>query len=368
MITKDNKGITLIALILTIIITLILATITTYTGIDTYKESVVYEFVSEMQLLQAKVDDLVQNKTKEEILKLGTVATYNDIVHNAIVNEEIITLNIDEARYFTQNDLLQVFDIDNAYSDVIINFKTREIISMKGVEYEGNKYYTQYKLPNGQTLINVTDEPSDRRLLQFNTEYNSLNLSIDGLNAIVTISNIQITNGTLKYKEKGSEHWINITNYTEKGNEYKVNISKSGTYEFRLQDNINSENYIETEKESEIVIKTTNKPKTNMNLKYNYGAGSSEWAYAQKEGVNYVWIPRFVYDTNKNIKFIKGNSNITTDEIYITNDTWTVPEKFKSTQDGTELTGIWIKTESAQQTGLNLLMLINDDTDILTEI
>ena len=54
-ITKDNKGITLVALIITIIIMLILTSVTVYTGINTYNSSKVNAFVTKMQLLQTKV-------------------------------------------------------------------------------------------------------------------------------------------------------------------------------------------------------------------------------------------------------------------------------------------------------------------------
>ena len=89
--------------------------------------------------------------------------------------------------------------------------------------------------------------------------------------------------------------------------------------------------------------------------------------FLQKDTVNYVWVPRFAYNTNNNIKYIKGNSNIATDNTYI-DDTWTIHDKFK-TDDDVELTGIWVSVDYKNQTGLNLITLLNDNTrTILTEI
>lgn len=362
MITKDNKGITLVALILTIIIMLILATVTTYTGINTYEESKVYKFVSEMQLIQAEVDELVESKTTEDLSQLGTEVTVDNIISIAFSNNEISSNDISLYRHFSKQEISQMFNIEKPIGTVMINFATREVVSTTGVEYEGNKYYTQYKLPNGQALTNNTTETN--RELEFDLE-----ISINGINSSITVSNISIVNGTLSFAEADSagnaiSNWQTIMNYTEKETEYKTNISKTGNYIFELKDNTDN-----TKKNQKVIsIVLTNKPKTNLNLTYNYGEDSDEWAYAQKDEANYVWIPRFAYDTNKNIKFIKGNSKIATDDTYITNDTWTVPEKFTSIQDGTELTGIWISVDSINQTGLNMLELLDSDATKLIEI
>lgn len=364
-ITKDNKGITLVALIMTVILMLILISVTTYTGINTYKESKVTAFVSQMQLIQSKVDNIKNEKTIDELILLGdAVDSSNQIssINSAFSNSEITSNDISSYRYFTKSKLLELFDIEDAYDDVMINFTTREVVSLNGVEHKGSKYYTQYKLPNGQTIIN--NDNSITRDLDF-----TVALSIDGINSTITIKNIKITNGTLSYKEQNDNYWQNVTNYTEKDKTYDILISKTGEYTFKLQDNTSSENYIE----KTIQIKLTNKPKTSLTLElYNYGADSDSWAYVQKDSANYVWIPRFVYkiDSNTNttdIKFVKGNSNIATDNTYI-NDEWTLHDKFTA-DDGTELTGVWISVDSIDQQGLNMIDLLNDsDRTTLTEI
>lgn len=361
MITKDNKGITLVALILTIIIMLILATVTTFTGINTYEESKVYKFVAEMQLIQAEVDELAESKTIEELLQLGTEVNGDNIISIAFSNNEISSNDIMLYRHFSKQEISEMFNIEKPIGTVMINFETREVVSTIGVEYEGNKYYTQYKLPNGQLVINNTES---NRELDFN-----LDIEINGINSTILISNISITNGTLSFAEIDStgnviSNWKTITNYTEKETEYKTNISKAGSYIFELKDN--TDNNKKSEETISIVL--TNKPKTNLDLTYNYGEKSDKWAYAQKDGVIYVWVPRFAIDNNNKIKFIKGNSNIATDNTYIDKENWTVSEKFTSIQDGTELTGLWVKVDSMEQAGLVMIILLNNAEVFLTEI
>lgn len=359
MIKTNNKGITLVILIITIILMLILVSVTTYSGINSYKNMQVTKFVTQMQLIQTKINELVEEE-KTDNLGIAITEIQKNILDLAYANSEVQS-NTNEYKsnyiFFSRENLKEQLDLADIEDDVLVNFKTREVVSINGVEYEGKKYYTQYKLPNGESLIN---NETTTRTISFEVE-----VSVNGLNATATLNNISINNGTLSYSETDTEgnsiNWQTITNYTEKDETYTVNISKSGNYTFRLQDNTNLEN---SEQHAPIIITLTNKPKTNINIEnYNYEADSNMWAYVEVNATSYVWIPRFAYNSNNDIKFIKGNSNIATDNTYI-GDGWTIHSKF--TDNETELTGIWI--EKTKQQGLNMLELLNSDAQALKEI
>ena len=369
-ITKDNKGITLIALIITVVLMLILISVTTYTGLDTYRHSKVNKYIAQMQLLQTKIDDLVSTKTEQELNSLSlpavTTTEQTNAITNAFKQEEVSTADTSKYKVFTEQNILNILDIEDVGAEILVNFETREILSTIGIEYENQIYYTQYKLPGGQTIIN-NDNPITRNL-SF-----ELKQEIDGLNCKITIQEISIINGTVSYAEVDSLgnkiDWKTITNYSEKNKEYEANISKSGDYIFKIQDNTYPDNNFE----KTITITLTNKPKTNLNLNpYNYGGeNSNTWAYVQKNSLNYVWIPRFVYKTNTetsgvDIKFIKGNSNIATDNTYIDN-TWNIHEEF-TTSNGVQLTGIWINVNNLNQTGLDMITLLESNAQTLIEI
>lgn len=146
-ITKDNKGITLVSLIITIIIMSILVSVVTYSGIDTYRNAKITNFVAQMQLIQTKVDELVESKTIEEINTLGlqeiTTEEQNNVISKAYSNEEITSNTIREYKVFTSNDILNIFEIEDIESDIMVNFTTREVVSVNGIEYDGTTYYTQ---------------------------------------------------------------------------------------------------------------------------------------------------------------------------------------------------------------------------------
>ena len=193
--TKDNKGITLVALIITVILMLILTSVTTYTGINTYKNAQVTKFVTQMQLVQGKVDELKESKTIEELNSMGIgiseaineVPIISTVMYKAQDNGEIM-INDDYTayRFFSSEDIKQQLDLKEGIDgEIMINFTTREVISTTGVEYKDKIYYTQYQLPNGQKLINNTSQTD--RDLGFD-----LNVEVDGLNATVKIKGIQI--------------------------------------------------------------------------------------------------------------------------------------------------------------------------------
>lgn len=328
---KENNGITLVSLIITIVIMLILVSVTTYSGINSYKNAKVTQFVTQMQLIQKKVDELV---TANEYSNLGSsAATYQNILTTAYNQEEISTSDVQNFKYFSTDDLKDDMDLENIDTDVLINFTTREIVSVDGVEYKGKTYYTQYKLPQGQELV-FTDNTREG-----NIDF-TVNKEMDGLNCLIRLTNVS-PNCKLLYGEGAIEsevsEWKTISNYTKAREEYTVNISKSGTYVFRLQDNDNELNV----EDEQIEIIVSNSPKTNMELsgRYDYSLGINKWAFAK----NYVWIPRFAYnkDDSSQIKYIKGNSNIATDNTYIDSENWIVPNAF--TKNDNEFTGIWIR-------------------------
>lgn len=65
---KNNKGITLITLIVTVIIMLILASVATYTGLNSIEQSRVVTFVSEMQVAQSRVNYIYEKRSRRRYI------------------------------------------------------------------------------------------------------------------------------------------------------------------------------------------------------------------------------------------------------------------------------------------------------------
>ncbi|MCL2341794.1 MAG: hypothetical protein FWC53_01740, partial [Firmicutes bacterium] len=361
---EKNSGITLITLVITIILMMILSYVGITVGMTAYQNSKTYRFVTQMQLIQGMVDEVAGDKSIDvSTWGSGDGTAYAGIIDSVRANEDGISIkspvNYAEFRYFNLDDMSNTLGLDNLTGKgFLINFTTREVISITGTKINGTTYYTQYSpdIPNGQTLVTYAAATQD---LSFNCNLTKNS----GLTAVVTISNVSIPNGTLRYREAGTGTWQVITNKTDISPQtYDVSIIKTGKYEFKLTDpdgndspistvNIALVNMPELSNDLTAVHPSNNTPVDTNTLWYNYESvlfsgstlDSSSWAYAlsSSTGETYVWLPKFAYNSSSSIKFLKGTSNIPTDNsnIQITsdgaNDTYIVPEIF----DG--VTGIW---------------------------
>lgn len=334
-----QNGITLVSLIITIIVLLILLSTGITIGIDNYKLAAKEAFISRMQTIQIKVDEAV---TQNTYVGKGTALTNQqiNILNKAAAQNEISTPNPENYRYFSSENLKINFNLENIDDDVMINFNTREVVSVNGIKYSEKIYYTQYTIDGGQQIVENSEQIT-RTPASF-----SVNKMMNGLNAKLTISDISITNGTLSYKEKNDADWVTINNYTVQDKQENLTISISGEYQFKLTDNINSEN----NEEKTISITTTNGPKENDEIvisENTYDYNINQFAIGNKDLETYVWIPRFAYEENEegnNIKFLKGTTNISTEGQYIDTETtgYKILDKFKN-DDGNKVTGVWVK-------------------------
>ena len=181
-------GITLIALVVTIIVLIILISISANVGLNVIRESKYYNAVSEMKLMQTKVNEMYEEyrSGNEEVLTIGrsipdsgelydkalksfSVAFYNNHTEKYIgdINQEN---PLENYKYFSSDDIKNVLDVDGVDSDFILSVKDRTAILLNGIKRNGNTYYSlneiieeQYNIdyinpsiklsPNGGTYV-----------------------------------------------------------------------------------------------------------------------------------------------------------------------------------------------------------------------
>ena len=363
----NQKGITVIALIITIVVMLILVAVTINIGMDNIEYSKLITFVSYMQTIQKKVDQIVEN---------GNYNEYGSTLTNEQETKLKEILEIDDVsnfKYFDNTAIKEQFEIENIEDEIAINFKTREVISLLGFEYEGEIHYSQYNLPGGQKLVSFEET-------QRTVTIGEIIFTVDGLNGTITINGISITNGTLYYGKEYEKttnegitkyiDWKIATNKTVQDESITTpNITESGKYYIKLVDNTTGKDNSDSEgKYPSIIIRLTNTPKlkeglSNLSTKYNYSdlSASENWAYATDETSAYVWIPRFAYETGNtsNIEFIRGNSNVTSSGGYIDGN-WTIPPQF--TEGTTEFTGVWVEVDKVNKEGIDIIDILKTGT------
>ena len=135
---KNEKGVTLISLVITIIVLLILASISTYTGIGNIKETRESVRKTELQLVQQTV---IQKYTKYNLTgddKLLQGVSYLDFTElNSLIAEirkligVTIELKDDNANnyYLLNKTSLANLGIANTEDEYIVNYTTGEVLN-----------------------------------------------------------------------------------------------------------------------------------------------------------------------------------------------------------------------------------------------
>lgn len=142
---REEKGITIVMLVITIIVLGILAGVTIKVGGDILTKTNLQTLNTNMLLIQAKVKTLEENSNfnKNENLLKGT--KIGEITDNQLINqlkaEGVIDLTVN---YYllSQEDLnamgLEKIKIESGY---LVDYENAEIIYLEGFKVKGMRYY-----------------------------------------------------------------------------------------------------------------------------------------------------------------------------------------------------------------------------------
>lgn len=375
---KNEKGVTLVSLVVTVILIFILAAVTTYSGIESYKNMKTENYVAQLKVIQEKVD-LIVNEYQNWPSKTDST-TINDYLTSLGFNKlsagETSLVAIIEAAgdtpdnyyYFTTDELktkLGLSGFEQTEISVAVNFGTRYVIEKEGITIDGTEYHTQYDLPGGQKIIANTPANSPT--------YDTTNTTVKnfGLTAQVILNWTSTKDGQTvnvidyEYKKKTDTTWKKVE--SSDGTNYAFSVSEAGEYEVRVAG-------ITTGASKDVTITLVNPPilAEGMTAKYwdgsnwqnasidsgtwyDYSENAKKWANAvDLQGNWWVWIPRYAYSLDKsnkqiNITFLKEISNTTTENKALAT-TETVHPAFTASTDGKysngewseEITGFWI--------------------------
>lgn len=170
---KNERGITLLVLVLTVVIMMILVATGIAYGTNSISEVRLQNFSYELQQIQGQVNAIhekmkmdpnteyisvasikegntlgtdirLQSEALATLYKVNTNINY-DTPYNAMTEAEKDRHYANQYetiyRYFSSEDLEEIFNIKNSKRDVIINFKTREVISVKAQVHNEKPYY-----------------------------------------------------------------------------------------------------------------------------------------------------------------------------------------------------------------------------------
>lgn len=243
---KNEKGVTLIALTVTIIVLIILASVGVTSGISTINSSKLTKFTSEMKTMQANVNELYNNwkiggkvtlgnteYTGDEILNIGKdILSVQDIVNIVFKPQSESGSGITETegyRYF-DFETLEFLGMKNMQQEFFVNIKKRSVISTEGIKNKGIMCYTLEQLPDG--VYNVEYIPLSNEPIDFDINGKYLSDGKGRIDILNITYNGPINKWQVRYRIKGEEKWNNIEEFS--GNETEIEVNKVGTYEVQV--------------------------------------------------------------------------------------------------------------------------------------
>ena len=137
---KQNKGVTLMALAITIIVLLILASIATYSSLKSVKDSKTSDAKAQLKVMQTYVNSWYQEfkNGNQDVLGYGSsnISDYSEVFKTVGVTDSS-TYKLFTAKYIKEN-----LGIDGINRDMLIDIKNRNIILTKSVQDDKKTYYT----------------------------------------------------------------------------------------------------------------------------------------------------------------------------------------------------------------------------------
>ena len=336
---KNNAGITLISLVITIIILIILSSIAVYSGVSTVRSAKLTEFTTEMKMMQQKVNELydsyANNKTVivggTEYVGKGKTATESEEAKQGIqeigkapedsfdtsILEEIFSTGgsgiTDRNGYRYYNaETIRALGLENMEYEFFVNVEKRSVVSVEGFKDSGKNYYTLEQLPDGV----------------YNVDYNRVdgNLSFDvtseirngqGKIHLVNISYDQFVNKwqvryRLKAKEGQNENaWTTTEDFT--GNEVMIDVPIENIFEEYEVQIIHGEEIVSEVKETQVL-------QIGDYVDYDpTNDGTITTQYISQQGTYHSSSTVAIADTNANMK--KGSGYSTTQTFSVSEDT-----------------------------------------------
>ena len=218
---KKQEGITLIALVITIIVLIILASIATYSGKDTINSSKLVVFTAELKIMQTEVNNLYdaykngrtikvneQEYLGEEILNIGQdISSVSEQATNSL-NGANISDNTGY-RYFDISTI-KGLQIDGVQSEFFVNVSTRSVVSYEGFK-DGNKmYYTIEQVPDNLYNVQKSKENSGQPTFDVNCKkIENGKWRIEIPESSIVYEEGYINKWNVKYKLVEDENWSN---------------------------------------------------------------------------------------------------------------------------------------------------------------
>ncbi len=248
---KENKGITLVALIILIITMSILLTVSIYSGVGTIKYTRFMKIKTEMETLQASVNSWHEKNINGD----NTVLDYGEEVEYSNYLKEFVAISASEEqasnyRLFKPEYLAGTIGIEGIENEYLISVTDRIVILVDGLIYQGKKYYTADDFELLNTDVNIPISSVDFNLVCGNNlkdlrEEDVIVYDIKFYDGQKDKENndreVKISNFTIEYSIDGGTNWQTVSSKLSKTEyngktAYAIKAIEDAEYKVRIKD------------------------------------------------------------------------------------------------------------------------------------
>ncbi|MBR0491019.1 MAG: BspA family leucine-rich repeat surface protein [Clostridia bacterium] len=248
---RENRGITLTTLVVTVIVLLILSGVATSTGIEAIENTKHTKFVAELKIMQSYVnqwyEDCKPNSTEtfegnitNKFTAVNSKNATEDIqAQTTLTNANVLSAEF-ENFYLLEDEQKNALGVEGVSQKVLVSVKNRKVVSYDGLKWKNKMYYT------------IDDQSGEGLGEIYNVEYhnphtNAPTIAVTGksvyygdtaknakyrFNVNVTQGSENINKGDLYYGkiENGSvRNWKKTVDTT-------LLVDREGTYQFYYKD------------------------------------------------------------------------------------------------------------------------------------
>ena len=235
---KDENGITLVALILTVVILLILTGVGISAGIDQMHRVRLKAFYSKLEVAEEAVEKISSTNegykdSSGNIIYLkdsGTALTVEQISLISSISENYDTSKF---KYFTASEVESILNVSGVDLNLLIDFEDKYVISADGEEIDGTVYYV---LENDKYKVQYENKNTGN----VDFTYEVKKYGNDTYKITITPININnIKDGIAKYRK------YNVDDYWKIANNNEIIIKELISYEIKYIDsNSNSKTIV----------------------------------------------------------------------------------------------------------------------------
>ena len=267
---KNNAGITLVSLVITVIVLLILSSIAVYSGVSTIRSARLTKFTTELKMMQQKVNELYdsyinsksvtvngveyvgqgeyttqntedgQTQTVQTKLGIQDIGEDPEGLFNSNRLEEVFSAEgsgITDRTGYMYYDLetIQALGLDDMEYEFFVNVATRSVVSIEGFNDYGTRYYTLDQVPNGVYNVDYISNGT----VNFETTSEVVNgegkIYIKNITATGYVNKWQVRYRIKAEEGENENAWTTTEEFT--GNAYTINVPTRNlldTYEIQV--------------------------------------------------------------------------------------------------------------------------------------